>query len=250
MVEVDWVIGFSVFLIFVVWAFTYYTFLFNREREPLEEIAVSITNQIAGSLEDEVVLLRMTYTAQAATPSATLFINYTWPFGKETTRLFDDEGNDLNCRFGEEGDTVFFSYDIESGDNVLFMEYNSSDYAGTAPCDPQGSPVLDSSTKKPILGVEETVRRVSLLTLEEMNSMGYGEFKALLALNRDFRIEFDTGAVLPFTEIASETGARRYAFGPDPPETSVFANERHLLIREGAGPEAEDVPLTVRVLVW
>ena len=223
--EIDWIIAVGLFLVFVTWAFGYYSSLFAVKQEPLKTIAASIGDRVVDFLSFQVETVPIKYNSLTDEPRKVLYIEHKWPFGKNTTRLFSDSSEELTCYI--ENSTMFFEAVLSAGDNFFEMVYKDE---GTGlNCNDQFNRENESQAT-PLVGKRQLL--VSQARINQMGNMSYEEFKDGLNIGRDFRVEL-------------ETMPENITFGlAPPPFTNVFVRETLSMIQDS------EEGVKIRVLVW
>ncbi len=226
MANIDWVVAISLFIIFVTWAFGYFSSLAAVKSDELKGIIDVINNKIMDYITAEEVTVPISHYALIGTEDTVLFFQYNWTFGKNTTRIFSDSGVEKDCTIIN--NTVYFRTSLVSNDNFFTMVYHNEELPEPK-C--SGTFFLGVNESSSLL-IEERSRLVSQERINNMTNTSFSAFRDVLNVRRDFRIEI-------------EKASGNVTFGPSQPLTSnVFVKETIsglLETKEG---------VKIRVLLW
>jgi hypothetical protein len=223
--KIDWIVAIGLFILFVTWAFGYFSGIFAIRKEPLKPIAEAIQDKVVDFLTVDVETVPLLYHSAASIEGKVLYFQFRWPFGKDSTKITSDLYGELPCSF--ENRTVFFKVNITPGDNFFAMTFRSD--GGEQHCD--AAFFRENETAVTVFaGERRTLAAQS--KINEMLNMSPGEFGENLSIQRDVRVEIGKPA-------------ENITFGPAPPPASdVFVKEVISRIEESGEP------VNIRVMVW
>jgi hypothetical protein len=227
-IQVDWIIAFFIFVIFLSWSFQYYSTLFRYRGTPLDQVAVGINGIIIDNITSAVYDTPASYKSPDGTTSVMYAYHY-WTSGGETntTMVLSNTSQQLQCKTS--GDIVYWRSDVIAGENnftirVSNRSANESNCSGTFGTANANLTIPHAGDMKVML---------SQAAIDRMTATNYDDFKAGNGINRDFRIMLDVA------------GGGTTAYGSVPPNTSnVFSEENWYKIEETSG----DVKITT--LIW
>lgn len=224
LVGVDWAIGIGIFLIFVAISFAYYSSLFPPADSPLAESADYAAGQILDYIKVDVHDVPVMFSSPSIANDQVLYLNYTWPFGKNSTRVYSG-GTSLPCYIS--GDTLYWEADLASGDNHFIVRYSNQSLAMRC-----ASSLSLSQVNRTLPWAAEPKRLFAQSRIDAMAGMPYQDFMDEQDLNRDFSLYInDSGTVTQY--------------GKNPPNSTSVVAVRRWGIMEGTGNNVE-----ARILVW
>ena len=178
--DVDWIVAIMVFLVFVVWSFSYYFTLFPRSEGFLESVTETDTEKIMNFLSANVYRIPVRVNSNGE-DNVTLMAKSVWYRGtKNSTRIFKD-GESLPCMII--GDDLYWLANLSSGWNYFYIEFSGLNTSLN--CDSEFSLVNVTQT---IPWVLERKSLLSLTRVNEMTNMSYEDFKENLDIEEDFNI--------------------------------------------------------------
>ncbi len=206
--HVDMIIAFSVFLIFVIWGFSYYSTIFADTGENMGNILSSVYEKVLGFLAINVYDTPVHYNSTGPASNAVLYLTYTWSSGtKNSTRILLN-GQQLPCIIS--GNTLYWQTDLVAGTNYFVMRTTNQDENMNCI-----GGFDTGNANQTIPWVEETKQMISQNRIDRMESMDYVAFKNILGIDRNFRIEINR----------TETG-NMTVYGADlPPITNVYSKQ-------------------------
>lgn len=221
--NIDWVVAVGIFIGFVAWSFTYYMGMFNDIPSVSAELE-GINNKIMDFLTVSVYTLPVSYES-GSEGTGILYIDNAWPGGTKESVMVTSDGESLPCMFS--GERLYWETGLSAGENEFEVLYADLDVGMR--CD---SSLETSGANQTIPGVAEESSMVSESLFIEMGMMSYPHFSLMLGIDRDFRVEW-------------ESGGSSYAYGESTPRNiNVF-------VKESVSPVMEDSePAKIRVLSW
>ena len=180
--DVDWIVGIMVFLVFVGWAFSYYFALFEEEGSQFGFVAEIEREKIMDFLSADVYEAPVKYDSPDVVNNGVLKAKSVWYSGeKNSTRVFSGDQS-LPCRVS--GDDLYWEADLASGSNYFRIQI--ADVNETMNC--TGTFGI-SSFNLTIPWAFEKRTVLSLTKMNEMENTEYEAFRGSLGLNEDFRIK-------------------------------------------------------------
>lgn len=222
--SVDWVLGFGIFLIFAALMLAYYANVTTADRsQPLEDSSTLFADRIVEYLQVSVYDVPVRYTSSGPVSNAVLYLEFSWPFGKNTTQLFKGS-SPQTCNIT--GNTLYWRSDLSSGVNNFTMRFTTLDQ--DLQCD---ASLTVAGANQTIPGAVQKGKMVSQTRLDNMTNTSYGYFKESLGIDRDFRIELDINGT-------------ESSYGPETPLADVYVRERWGTILE------TNQDISIRILLW
>ncbi len=223
--DVDWIVGILVFLIFVGWAFSYYFALFEEKGDQLGLSAEIEREKITDFLSVDVYESPVKYDSPGSVSDGVLKAKSVWYAGeKNSTRVFSG-GDSLPCRVS--GDDLYWQADLASGYNYFTIQVADVDEAMNC----SGTFGISSSNLT-VPWAFERKTMLSLSRINEMEGMDYGVFRDSLGLSEDFRIK-----------VEREAGDIEY--GKSIPEGAVNVNSKESQKRVFESSEIVNVTIAV-----
>lgn len=182
--DVDWVVGIMVFLIFVGWAFSYYFAIFQQGENQFEIAAATETEKVMNFIAIDVYEIPVKYNSGSAVSDAVLKAKSIWYHGgKNATRVFaGDEASP--CRI--DGDDLYWQADLAGGFNYFTIE--TADANTTMNC--TGSfPISSFNLSVPWAFEKEGM--LSLTKIYEMANMSYDDFRTSAGINHNLKIKIE-----------------------------------------------------------
>ena len=221
--EIDGIVATAVFLLFVAWAFTYYSGIDVAGQGLMGNVLEAANTKIMGFLKPESYKVSLKYDSNANTSGSVVYFDYAWEFGKETTVVYKNNVQ-LLCRL--DGNRVYFMADLVQGSNYFSMAYTNEAGAGC------GSDFSVSNNRQAEVLAKEKESMVSEKRMDELESADYESFKKQISMGSDFRV------------VMNRSGSMT-VFGKDiPGNGNVYSKLTLSRIRE-SGENIE-----VRVFVW
>lgn len=224
LVSVDWAIGIGVFLIFVAISFSYYSAAFPPGDGMLEDVSGYVVDQILDEIKVDVYDVPIRFNSPGSATDQVFFFNYTWPYGKNTTKIYSGSTS-LPCYIS--GDVVYWKADVSAGYNYFKMRYSNQSVAMRCT-----SSLTLTQLNKTAPWAEEHQRMFSQTQIDTMTGTGYGAFSDSLDLNMDFRIYINESGTVT-------------QYGKTPPNATSVRVMRRWGVMEDTGNDVE-----VRLLVW
>ncbi len=183
--EIDFIVGILVFLVFVGWAFSYYIMIFGDAENRFEIAAETEAGKITDFLSVDVYEIPVRYDSPSPASGGVMRAESVWYHGeKNTTRVFSGSTR-LPCRIS--GNTLYWQADLSAGENyfrILVANMNETmNCTGSFPV---------SSSNLTIPWALERREMLSLSRVSEMTDMDYEAFRSAAGLNEDFRVEIET----------------------------------------------------------
>lgn len=221
--DLDWVVAIVMFLVFLSWGFIYYS-QFSVQAVDMESALVRVSDGVMDFLEVEVYNMPVRFYSENNTAGSILYSIYTWPKGSKNSTEVLSGGVSLPCMFL--GDILYWQSALDIGYNYFLVEFSTVNT--TLNCD--SSLVLGEESQAIPDSIQKS-KRVSQSKVDEMLGSDYQEFKSMLGIESDFRLEIEN---------SSASG-----FGPKPPgNVNVYVRTHNAIVLE-SGDE-----ITIRVLVW
>jgi len=218
--EIDWVIGIMVFLVFIGWAFAYYFAIFQQSDMQFEIAAGIERDKVLNFISASVYEAPVIYESGEAVSGAVLKAKSVWYSGeKNATKVFSGS-EALPCRI--DGDDLYWQADVASGTNVFAIAM--ADVNTTMNCTASFA-ITSSNLTVPWAFEKKTM--ASLARLQQMNGTAYGTFKDALGINQNFRIKIEkaSGGMTYGKSIPSgPVNVHSKEFGREIFETSEQAN--------------------------
>jgi hypothetical protein len=218
--EIDWIVGVLVFLVFTGWAFTYYFAIFEMNKNHSEIESGLARNAITDYISTGVYEAPVKYNSPSVVSGAVLKAKSLWYNGeKNSTRVFSG-GQPLGCRI--DGDDIYWQSDLVQGYNVFSISVAAVN--GTMNC--TGTFGI-SSYNLTVPWAFEGKNMVSLAKIYNMTNTSYDDFRKLLNIGQNFRVtiekgsgEMEYGKSIPYgpLDVYSKTSERKIF------ETSEMAN--------------------------
>lgn len=223
--NLDWILGLVVFLIFTAWALGFYFTIYDTgPLGGLEAAAESVKDDVVAFLTAEVHQIPVRFNSSSSQTDAVLSATHTWPLGKNSTQLLSGSSS-LPCRFS--GDTIYWQADLSAGENWFTIKYANLD----TPLNCNGTFDISSPNNTKPWSAEKTSMFLQE-KLDNMTATEYSSFKSSLEINRNFRLDMDINGT-------------ESSYGPAAPQHS------NVHVKETAGTIYEnEKTIELRVLVW
>jgi len=177
--DVDWIVGIFLFLVFVSWGFSYYFAMFSGNEVQFEQTAELERQKIVSFVAVDVYEAPVKYNSSAAS-NAVLKAKSVWYSGeKNATRVLSNE-NALPCRI--DGDDLYWQANLAQGFNVFRIRTASVNT--TANC--TGTFTITSSNLT-VPWALESKEMASLTKIYEMANTTYEGFRDAIGTNMNFR---------------------------------------------------------------
>ena len=223
-VQVDWVIGVSIFIIFSALTIIYYTNLTAIEQvHPLQDSASMFADTIMDYLQVDAYSVPVKYDAAAPASDVVFYLDLIWPVGQNTTSVLKD-GTSQECYIT--GERLYWKSDVTSGKNNFTVRFR--DLEQSLQCT---DTLALGGAVQTFPGAMEKSLMLSQTRIDEMNATNYSLFKNSLNIDRQFRVEMDINGT-------------EFNYGPVTPLTDIFAREKWGTILE------TDERVSMRILVW
>ena len=228
-IQLDWVIALFVFLIFLAWSFQFYATLFRAKSVPLDTVAIGVNDIIIGNITSRVYDYPVAYASPLTQPDGVMHAYHYWTSDGElnSTTVFDNSSNSVSCSIT--GNTIYWSADVVAGQNNFTIRV-SNRTAASKNCTGTFSTANSNLT---LPGSGDLKVMASQAAINSMAATSYGQLKANLGINRDFRLMLEV------------EGGSTTNYGSVPPNSSnVFSGERWFKVEETNGKVA------ITTLVW
>ncbi len=142
--RVDWIIGVVVFLMFVVWAFSYYTLLSTQGAVSRSASAMRAADSVIAYMQADSYSMPANITSPAAYSGATVwaYVNRTWD-GNSTRVVSSRFSNEsLECMIS--GNILYWTADLSAGANTFYIE--SADIGSPLTCGASLTPPSGNQT--------------------------------------------------------------------------------------------------------
>jgi hypothetical protein len=121
--RVDWIVGVVTFLMFIVWAFSYYSLASTGRMESRTDAALLAADGIADYLKADFVSTPANLTSPSAAQDAVLWAYVNWTGDSaNTTRIVTERMSNESAGCMVSGNIVYWSANISAGQNVFFIE--------------------------------------------------------------------------------------------------------------------------------
>jgi len=218
--DIDWMTGVVLFLIFVILGFWHYSGFFQEKTQTQDLTYVG--EKILNSLLTQSYEVPVYYNSSSGSLE-TLSLTFSWPEGtKNSTRIFSG-ATSLECNIS--GNKLYWTADTVKGENMFLMKFSKK--PSNVLCN---SDINTSNPNETVSWVMETENVFSLYKINQMLSTNYTDFKESLELSNDFQI-----VIINNTETF---------YGKTPPLS------RNVYVSEKTGKTDEGSNTTIRVLVW
>lgn len=225
-IQVDWIIAFFIFVLFLSWSFQYYSTLFRYRGLPLGHAAAGINSAIISNLTSSVYDMPVSYNSPDETTSVMYAYHYWASEGEtNTTMVLSNASQALVCKI--DGNIIYWSSGVVAGLNNFTIRVSN-----------RSASVRNCSGTFDVANANLTIPRAgdmkTMLSQSAIDNMAtsYGDFKAANGLNRDFRITL-------------ETSSGTSAYGSVPPNTTnIFSEEKWYRIEE------TNTDAKVTTLIW
>ena len=178
--DIDWIVGIFLFLVFVGWGFSYYFAMFSGNEVQFEQTAELERQKIMSFVAVDVYEAPVKYNSSASVSNAVLKAKSVWYSGeKNSTRVLSNE-NALPCRL--DGDDLYWQANLAQGFNVFRIRTASVNT--TANC--TGTFTITSSNLTVPWALERK-EMASLTKIYEMTNTTYDGFRDAIGTNMNFR---------------------------------------------------------------
>lgn len=229
--DIDWAVSIIAFLLFTTWAISLYTATYTpKQPTDIAETALGVADLVTAALYADVRVVSFNVTRANSSftvgRNETFYFNYSWPYGKNTTRIYLNDVA-LPCWMSAANDTVYFYANVSAGANHYSMRYRNQ--STTMNC--TSAFAIENASR--IVPFPEVSRKLlSASRINTVNATPYEDFKASISANREFQIEFNISSAVT-------------SYGPNPPLSSnVYVSTLRSRVEE-TGANA-----TIRISVW
>jgi len=178
--DIDWVVGIFVFLVFTCWAFSYYFALFQENADQFETAADIGQNKLMDFISADVYEMPVKYYSYGSVSGGILKAKSVWySGGKNSTMVFSGD-SPLPCRI--DGDDLYWQADLSDGFN--YFNIMTADINTTLNCT---ATFAISSFNLTIPWALEEKSMVSLTRINGMINTSYSELRGSLGMNQNFR---------------------------------------------------------------
>lgn len=219
--NVDWVVAFAVFMLFVSLSFVYYLGFFEQ-RLDISQGLDALAGRIVSSLEAPEYSMPVKYDSAEA-GLGVLYAEAVLPEGMDEHVKVTGGSGGLGCMLS--GDRLYWEADLVAGDNLFTITYsNYTTLACVASLDTSGA-----NQSFPLSAVKSL--KLSETRLGELQAMDYQGFRASMAVQNNLRLEWD--------------GDVSGSYGPEPP------GNRDVFVRVFTRPLLESPGTAeIRALSW
>ena len=118
--RIDWIIGFVTFLMFIIWAFSYYSLIGTAKLTARSDAALSAADGIISYLKADFTSMPANITSPASFSGTTVwaYVNRTDNSTRVVTSMYSNES--LYCMLL--GNRVYWTADLSAGGNSFFIE--------------------------------------------------------------------------------------------------------------------------------
>jgi hypothetical protein len=180
--DVDWVIGVFVFMVFIGWSFSYYFAVFQENSSSFVTAAAIGQEKVMGFITVDVYETPVKYYSGEAVASGVLKAKSLWYAGERNSTIVFSGSSSLPCRL--DGDDLYWQTNVASGVNyytIMFADANT-----TQNC--TGSfGITDSNLTSP--WALEKKQMLSLAKINEMTNMSYDDFRSSVSMRQNFLIK-------------------------------------------------------------
>ncbi|NIP40942.1 MAG: hypothetical protein GTN39_05500 [Candidatus Aenigmarchaeota archaeon] len=181
--EIDWIVGIMVFLIFVGWSFSYYTALFPEREGMLKPVIEIDREKIIDFLSTDVYRVPVKLNSSGGN-NVVLNASDVWYEGTRNSTKVLKDGVSLPCMIV--GDYLYWLANLSFGWNYFDIEF--SEINTSLNCDSSFS--LDNVTKV-IPWTIERRKLVSLSKISNMTNTSYENFRDDLDIEEDFNVTLE-----------------------------------------------------------
>lgn len=222
--NIDWAVAISVFLLFFVWSFFFYTNIYTMDQDITSSLE-SISDSVLENLTVKVHTMNVKVYSQSDQTDIIMSTEYIWPFGKNTTKVYLDS-EEKECIISN--DMIFWQSDLSRGYNYFDVKYSEQD--SNMSCSGNFSqPAQDNF----FMYSAEEVEQISLARLNQMLSSDYQEFKSGLGITKDFNVSTETYS------------GNKTSYGIPPPKASNVYSKKVLRVLEETQEQ-----ITIHFLTW
>jgi len=225
--DIDWVVGIMIFILFTGWSFAYYSGLFGGEGEDPSGTLAMERDKIINSFSVYAYRAHVIYESRDPENDSVLKAKSVWYHGeKNSTRVYSSGGTLVPCRIS--GDDLYWEADVSTGENGFTIQI--ADVNESRNCTASFS-VSSSNLTYPWAFEKRSM--VSLHLVNEMALSEYDYFRSLHDINQDFRVTL-------------EYGGNSTVYGKSPPSgpVDIISWEREMKVIE-----SQDMA-NITVAVW
>jgi hypothetical protein len=182
--EVDWVVGIFVFLVFIGWAFSYYFAIFQENASRFETTAEAGQRNVMGFISVDVYEAPVKYYSNGPVANGVLKAKSVWYSGEKNSTMVFAGGSPLPCRI--DGDDLYWQADLSAGNN--YFTITTANVNTTMNCT---AAFAISSFNLTVPWALERKTMVSLTRINEMANTSYDGFRNSLGMNQNFRFRME-----------------------------------------------------------
>lgn len=182
--EVDWIVGIFVFIVFIGWAFSYYFALFQGNASQFDVAADAGQKNVMDFIAVDVYELPVKYYSNGSVANGVLKAKSIWYSGEKNSTMVFSGDNSLPCRL--DGDDLYWQADLADGYN--YFTILTADANTTTNCT---ATFAISSFNLTIPWTLEKKTMVSLTKINGMTNMSYAETRGLLGMNQNFKLKLE-----------------------------------------------------------
>lgn len=183
--DVDWIVGIFVFMVFTGWAFSYYVAIFQESGSQFGVVAEAGQMSVMDSVSANVYEAPVRYYSDGPVADGVLKAKSVWYSGeKNSTMVFSGDAL-LPCRI--DGDDLYWQADLADGYNYFTIA--TADVNTTMNCTATFA-ITQSNLTTP--WAFEKRRMVSLTRINGMANTGYDGFRSSLGMNQNFRFSMES----------------------------------------------------------
>ncbi len=143
--RIDWVIAAVTFIMFVVWAISYYSMINVGETISRSEAALNAADKIARYMETEIRSIPANITVPDDMNNITVWAYMNWTGdGQDSTRIFRAHLSNQSLPCDISGNRVYWKANVSAGENQFLIE--SVDFQTSLNCDQNIGPTDENQT--------------------------------------------------------------------------------------------------------
>lgn len=209
--NIDWAVAIGIFLVFVVWAFTFYANVFTEGQESVITTLDSVSTKVIDNLSIRMHTVPFNFEYGGGPTTVNIYFTYAWPFGRNTTEVFSGSGKQFEECYLQDNDNLTIQLYLSTGTSYYELVY--SDRNETVPrCSEDVSGGNESHSENITIFATEERTVLSLSAIQNLSAVNYTVLKQRLGISRDFNITI-TNATTTFLDYGRTPPALRDVFG-------------------------------------
>jgi hypothetical protein len=183
--DIDWIIGVFVFIVFIGWSFSYYFAIFQDNGTGFGIAAEIGQEKIMGFAAVDVYEAPVKYYSGGAIAGGVLKAKSLWYAGEKNSTIVLSGGAPLPCII--DGNDLYWQADVAGGMNyyaIMFADANT-----TQNCTGTFS-ITEANLTSP--WALEKKQMLSLAKINEMTNMSYDAFRSSIGMKQNFLILIET----------------------------------------------------------